>query len=409
MTRPVAGASQAMAASCASGQRKVRKGGWRGPSKSETAEEPAEVSQVALCEKVQEAETVAVGGVPVARVWQSGRKAVAGATDASNGQQGWAELSTTEKVSRTTQLQEMGFSMSAAGSALEVCEWDVNKALDTLLTHKVPTNSPAKIETTPQQYRVGHKQILSLEQQQFEITSRRSLASDSTSASSGSSPELTMLITPHKEPGLPPLQMLHVPAFPPVAVANAMLPVARLLSTLPIATSLSAPVETLASQTLNPVALSATAGESPVSVVPKRRLAKVEHTWKCDPECSATQLSIEKDTFVFVWSDSMSSAGWIYAESLICSSRAGWLPASMLQQLPPNKRWKRVSKRCEAFHPTQVPVEMGNMILVDVSQAPMGDGWVHAEQVDTATGHGAGVLPCISGWVPIQCIAWGEV
>merc|ERR1711865_578224 len=218
-----------------------------------------------------------------------------------------------------------------------------------------------------------------------------------------------MLMTPDQEPGLPPWQMLHVPAFPQVAAVNAMPPVARLLSTLPSANLLSAPVGTLASQTLNPVAVSAVAGESPVSVVPKRRLAKVEHAWQCEPECSATQMSIEKDTFVFVWSDSMSSAGWIYAESLICSSRAGWLPASMLQQLPPNKRWKRVSKHCEAFHPTQVPVEMGNMILVDVSQAPMGDGWVHAEQVDTATGHGAGVLPCISGWVPIQCIAWGEV
>jgi len=405
MTRSVAGASQAMAASCASGQRKVSRGGWRLSSKPETAEELA-VNQVTVCEKVQDAETASVGGVPVARVWQSGRKAVAAATDASNGQQGWAELSATEKLSRTTQLQDMGFSMSAAGSALEVCEWDVNKALDTLLTHKVPTNAPAKIQTTPQQHRDRQKQIVCLDSN---ITSRRSLASDSTSASSGSSPELTMLMTPDQEPGLPPWQMLHVPAFPQVAAVNAMPPVARLLSTLPSANLLSAPVGTLASQTLNPVAVSAVAGESPVSVVPKRRLAKVEHAWQCEPECSATQMSIEKDTFVFVWSDSMSSAGWIYAESLICSSRAGWLPASMLQQLPPNKRWKRVSKHCEAFHPTQVPVEMGNMILVDVSQAPMGDGWVHAEQVDTATGHGAGVLPCISGWVPIQCIAWGEV
>merc|ERR1712118_323126 len=112
---------------------------------------------------------------------------------------------------------------------------------------------------------------------------------------------------------------------------------------------------------------------------------------------------------VYVWSDSKTDAGWVYAESLICSSRAGWLPAAMLQQLPANKCWMRVSKACQAMYPTQMPVQAGNMILVDVCMPPVGDGWVFAERLDSAPGHSVGEIPNLTGWVPIQCIMWAEV
>merc|ERR1712098_485577 len=151
-------------------------------------------------------------------------------------------------------------------------------------------------------------------------------------------------------------------------------------------------------------------GASPagaMSVVPKRRLRKVGHTWEC--EDTTTQLSVEEETFVYVWSDSKTESGWIYAESLICCSRAGWLPASMLQPLPPGRRWMRITTNCNATFPMQLQVETGNMVLVDASQDPV-NGWVYAEQVASATGHPSlqGLLGA-GGWVPIQCVKWAEV
>lgn len=160
---------------------------------------------------------------------------------------------------------------------------------------------------------------------------------------------------------------------------------------------------------LRSVAVAAANPPTPVSVAPKRKLARVNHTWECDEHFSNTQLSIEESTFVYVWADSKTAAGWVYAESLICSSRAGWLPASMLQQLPSNKCWMRVSKPCNAMFPTQMTVDIGNIVLVDVLQTPAGDGWVYAEQLGSAMGRCEHRSPCVAGWVPIQCLIWAEV
>jgi len=331
MTRPAAGSTKAMAASSSVGQQKARGG-----------------SSASKCEGA-------------AAKWQHG----------------WGELSSTEMDNRISQLQEMGFSMSSARSALEVCDWDVNRALDTLFTHNVPAN--AGISGAPNQQSDARKPMICFPQQ-IVGKSCSSLASDSTSASSGSSPRTGLLLTPKQEPSL-----VALAAGVPVPPAVPLLPPSfGETDTLP-------------------------ALNGALSVMPRRRLAKVEHTWACEPHCSDTQLSIEQGTFIYVWSDSKTAAGWVYAESLICSSRAGWLPASMLQQLPPNKCWMRVAKPCCALYPTQLTVDAGNMILVDVSLAPVGDGWVYAEQLDSATGQHATDIPCTAGWVPIQCITWAEV
>merc|ERR1719453_1842422 len=94
-----------------------------------------------------------------------------------------------------------------------------------------------------------------------------------------------------------------------------------------------------------------------VSVVPKRQLQKVAHTWECEePD---TQMGVEEETFVYVWAESQTETGWVYAESLICCSRAGWLPESMLEPLPPGRRWMRVSTTSRATFPTQLQIEAG--------------------------------------------------
>jgi len=57
------------------------------------------------------------------------------------GKHGWGEISGAEKDSRMQQLQEMGFSWSSSRSSLEACDWDVNRALDSLFVHNVLPSS----------------------------------------------------------------------------------------------------------------------------------------------------------------------------------------------------------------------------------------------------------------------------
>jgi hypothetical protein len=142
------------------------------------------------------------------------------------------------------------------------------------------------------------------------------------------------------------------------------------------------------------------------SAMPKRRLTKVQHTWECEENCSNSQLSVEEGTFINVWLGSKTENGWIYAESLICCNRVGWLPNSMLQELPPHKQWMRVSAACKASYQSQLSVEAGSMVLVDVSRCAA--GWAYAEELSSATGRH---LPCkhtSAGWVPTQCLEWTQ-
>lgn len=311
-------------------------------------------------------------------------------SQSSKSQQGWGELSTAEMASRVTQLQEMGFSVSAARSTLQICEWDVNRALDTLFKLNVPATAEGNILTGPKQPSSTRKPT---------DTKRYSLVSDSTSASShDSSPCSSLLATPLQGPLLDPISGPLLSISGPLLSPDA----SRINDSGPL---LSPDARCQRDAVTQPRFNSTFSAPpvSPVSVVPKRQLAKVEHNWTCEAQCSDTQISIEQDTFVYIWSDSTTSAGWVYAESLMCSSNAGWIPASMLQKLPASKCWMRISTPCHSLYPTQMAVDVGNIILVDVSQSPAGDGWIYAEAVASASGR---VLTDISseGWVPIQCI-----
>jgi len=245
-------------------------------------------------------------------------------------------------------------------------------------------------------------------------------AGDSTSASGGSTPRLPTSMSPQrdsssassaddsitsheKSPSLPPgLEEVPMLLAAPPGLHDEPTPSAN----LPRAMESVSPAIFQVPGTVVP---SSGKAAGAVSVVPKRRLQKVQHTWECEEHCSTSQLSVEEGTFVYVWSDSKTETGWIYAESLICCSRAGWLPESMLQHLPTGRLWMRVSTACRATHPMQLQVEAGNMVLVDASQDPV-NGWVYAEQVASATGRPSlqGLIGA-GGWVPIQCVEWADV
>lgn len=383
-------------------QRKGRGGGRRQPSKPEVTQTTATVEIAPVVAQIP------VTSAAESKVLKpsSGTKSEA---PVSKWQHGWGQLSAAEMADRTSQLQEMGFSSSAAKSALEVCDWDVNRALDSLFTHNVPGHG-ADLMSTSQEWENDASESCAYFDRQEQHKSYSSHASDSTSASSTSSPRQSLVTTPQQESpdvetiqSVPPIPQLP-PALPVVDPAIVMAARPVVMSTRPLPVPQVSAVPAVAA----PPAVPAVQNISPVSVAPKRRLAKVEHTWVCDPNCAQTQLSVDEGTFVYIWSESLTVEGWIYAESLICSSRAGWLPASMLQQLPTTKRWMRVSKPCRAMYPTQLTIDIGNILLVDASQTPVGDGWVYADELASAMGHSI-ENPCSPGWVPIQCIMWAEV
>jgi hypothetical protein len=359
----------------------------------------------------------------------------------SGPQRGWGELPAAERASRCAQLRDMGFSAGAAQQALEECSWDVNQALDILFNGRSnfdDSNDCSSLAKHPQtiahrtQPRSQHTgvrtqknraQAAACDTKTLPPAKGRNMdmstAGDSTSASGGSTPRLPSSMSPQRDlscassadysiashspsPSLPPgLDQTPMLLAAPPGLHDEPTPCTNILGAIE---STSPPVSLVPAAA---VAASATSPAGAVSVVPKRRLQKVQHTWEC--EDSTTQLSVEEETFVYVWSDSKTETGWIYGESLICCSRAGWLPESMLMQAPSGRLWMRVSTACLATHPMQLQVEAGNMILVDASQDPV-NGWVYAEQVGSATGRPSlqGLIGA-GGWVPIQCVVWAEV
>jgi len=410
MTRSKADTAAAKPAASSS-RRKVRGGGRRQEAATTEAAAPEEWSKD-LLESMTPLET----------------HAYAAGTESSR--KGWGELPAAERASRSKQLEEMGFTASAAHRALVACDWDVNKALDLLFTTGgVP---PSATDAKAQEASVGNtstvkKTVTTLTG--TPVKCKDSTTCDSTSASGGEhepgspdSDDADPLLPPGLEslppklgistlpPGLelmpqaatqPAGSMGRVVGAPEITAATTAVAAAA-LATVPAGLSARSP-EIWPSSGVVPLVPPARAG----TVVPKRELAKVKYTWECEESCSDTQLSVEDNEFIRVWAGSKTETGWIYAESLICSSRAGWLPESMLHKLPSNKQWMRISSPCSAAYPTQLSVESGSMVVVDKSHTPV-NGWIYAEDLSSATGRHVPGVHGSAGWVPIQCVEWAE-
>jgi hypothetical protein len=344
----------------------------------------------------------------------------------------------------------MGFTASAAQKALAECSWDVNKALDHLFTcgdlavkttekaidHHAQIRPSAKSPAAQKNLKSqGPHSNGNVSRQSSKSVSLDSLAGESTSASGVSTPcngtwnspqkDLSsngsvesLMAQPHEEkrlglpPGLEPLPgfLISPPgldelsaeakqdSLPITQAKGNTSTVAEGLLVSPVAFGLPKPTSTIHVPGVPVGAVS--------SVMPKRRLTKVQHTWECDANCSNSQLSVEEGTFINVWLGSKTENGWIYAESLICCNRVGWLPNSMLQELPVHKQWMRVSTPCKASYQSQLSVDAGSMVLVDVSRCAA--GWAYAEELSSATGRHLPGKHTSAGWVPIQCLEWAQ-
>jgi len=153
----------------------------------------------------------------------------------------------------------------------------------------------------------------------------------------------------------------------------------------------------------------AEATEAVDAPAPRKRILQVLQDWHAE----ADVLGVKAGDFLKVWIDSESEHGWIFAEKVLTTDRqAGWLPSFLCPQLPDNKRWLLAIESAEAVHSTQLRVEEGHVLQVLVeSRTP--EGWVYAEdhgmslagkRHDAVDAPGSG--RCQAGWVPDRCLQW---
>jgi len=137
----------------------------------------------------------------------------------------------------------------------------------------------------------------------------------------------------------------------------------------------------------------------------KKRVERVETAWEAeDSEASGMVLAaVLEGDFILVWDDSQTENGWVYGEEL-GGARQGWLPCFVLQTRGASQRWMPCLKSCQAVHETQIDVKEGSMLLV-TSDWRTDEGWVYAEKTALAAGSSEGPR---AGWLPMVCIEWRE-
>lgn len=274
------------------------------------------------------------------------------------------------------QLKEMGFTEDVAKQALAACRWDVNKALDDLLTGRfVPrcddsavADSGAKTAAMPAAVGAGLPS-----------------ASASTVSSPRSSSQAEKGTFASVEASAQDLNNVQSPNSP-------------LSSELSGASELAQAESAAAGNSLDE--------DSEAAPVSKKSLERVAIDW---PTETAGRLSVAAGEFVLTWIDTRTDIGWIYAERLDLEKSGsrldGWIAVKALEPaLPKGQRWMAVLQEPRSEHDTQLSVTAGAVVKVNVeTQTP--EGWVYAEAA-TRTRAGTGAPEVHEGWVPVFCLDW---
>lgn len=309
---------------------------------------------------------------------------------ASSRPRGWGVPSSAERKSQEAQLMAMGFTEEAAHDALS-SGVDFNTVLDALLSGEaLPTLATRRPSGDSLQTMGSSSELDSCP------TTRAGSddASDNTSAcdSAEKSPEARSLepdmdiTSPKPEDEL----LLEPDAVLLVTAEELDLPLdlsAALQSCAEVAPECSPPDE--ATKAVD-IKVLETAG------LPARQLARVLHALPegCD---AASLLSVQPGTLIYVWADSATEHGWIYAERLDKGSLAGWLPADMLKLLPATLQFRSASKKCPSFSDQHLAAEQGDIMLVDAEYCEHADegAWIHAERLDGTQ----------AGWFPTAALS----
>jgi len=357
------------------------------------------------------------------------------------------------------QLKEMGFSEEQSRQALAECVWDLNKALDLLFTRcGVTGNSPraggAADETdavdsnagvTIPAVRVAEKVPASPRLRLVASNAGTSpvagdsAAESSTTASTTSTPRSTRGAqkTENASASLPTrLPFSSSAVYSEVLARDAS--VGRTLSSIPASTVISIEVVTkekpevptivahteaipdlVTTADLMPTTelgatnvdqLQALTEEGSVEApAPKKRIERCLHS--CPDDGESIKLACDKGEFLRVWTGSETEHGWVYAELLNDSARAGWLPTCALQNLGSEQRWMQTLEPVDSVHDAQIDVKRGTVLNVSLDSRT-NEGWVYAELASTGDVGADGENGCVhvaqAGWVPWSCLEWTE-
>jgi len=316
-------------------------------------------------------------------------------------------------LSRVAQLKAMGFSEAVAKRVLSECAWDVNAAIDRLLTSGAPEEEEQPPPPAPAPIKIdeAHAQPPSPETRaalEVEVTSeldidaaRANGRTDPSGAPGGAADSNNAETSaPAVEPAgatqaAPAPTQLEVASDPAPAEPSALASVAE-----PVLSE-QAPAEAAAEvvdckDTSAQVADVAVPGAD-AAAGPRKRIERVAQTWSAE---DPSQLSVTESEFVSVWVGTDTENGWIHAEGHDDPARVGWLPVCVLKTLPDGHRWMRAEQAWKAIDESQCSLGASSMAIVWVGSRTA-EGWTYAE-VEQQDGETK------TGWLPVFCLAWTE-
>lgn len=138
-----------------------------------------------------------------------------------------------------------------------------------------------------------------------------------------------------------------------------------------------------------------------VGASPRKRVQRMKREWTAE---DPSQLTASEGDFVSVWVDTGTEHGWIHSEliggaSFDGTSKAGWLPVCVLQQLPENRRWMKTKQAWQAMGESQCNVGEGLQVVVWVDSRTA-EGWIYVEASEDPNSS--------PGWLPDFCLEWND-
>lgn len=247
-------------------------------------------------------------------------------------------------ASNIAQLKEMGFGEEEARQALTECVWDVNKALDLLVTRAAAASSAAgesgacTEDARDEACASGleaRKPAVYTPMRPGDAGTRTTDSENSTTASAASSPRSSW---------------------------------------------------------------QSVSGGSPQQA-PQKPIRRVSRPWDSNEQA---HLRAEQGSFVRVWSATETELGWVYAEDRLDPARAGWLPVVVLEPLSSDECWMVAEKTMAAVHDSQLSVKEGDLLKVKLSSRTE-QGWAYASGAGASASAQAGWVPvCSLCWEKAQ-------
>lgn len=285
--------------------------------------------------------------------------------------------------SQMTQLQSMGFDAEQARKALTTCAWDVNRALDHLI-------STASLTDAREMDADGELPVVSLK-----VLPVVPVSEDEHVSGLGAE---SVMVTPISSPR----------SSNPTEEVSTAEPLCR-TSASSIATSTSPRDGACDAEEFTPAPSVLRLGKTPpldsitlaslemMWAAERKQVMHVAFTWSGELTVSSP-LAVEAGTFVVVWPQSRVDHGWVYAEHLSGNGQAGWLPCSVLQPLlPENEKYMRAAKGANPTHDAQLYFEAGSFLRINTSSCT-NEGWVFGGLVDDAQ-HDAASGQCCTGGI----------